>query len=271
MGSSQHDASSFLANMHSADWDNIVYVFVGGVIFNVANILLVAGIGMAGLAVAFPVSIGIALVEGVLLSYALQPKGNAMLLGAGVLFALIAVVLDGLAYGKLPRQGGGISKKSLVVCIISGLLMGAFAPFVTRALTVGHTLNPYSIAVIFTIGAFVCCLPVNTYLMRRPLVGAPVSFSDYFAARGTDHLLGFLGGCIWGLGTTFNFVAASFTGVAISYAIGQASPMVAALWGVFVWKEFSGASGRAKTLLALMFLSYLLALFLVAQAYRAAG
>ncbi len=270
LGSTNHGSTSFLANVHTADGSNIGYALAGGAIFNVANLLLVAGIEIAGLAVAFPVSIGIALVVGVVLSYALQPKGDALLLAAGVLCALVAVVLDGKAYGNLPGRRTGVSRKGLVICVVSGVLMGSFAPFVTRALTAGHSLGPYSIAVFFTLGALLSCFVVNVYFMRRPLVGAPVALRDFFAARSTDHLLGVFGGLVWGLGTVFNFVAASFTGVAISYAIGQASPMVAALWGVFVWKEFAGAGGRAKVYLALMFVFYMLALIAVSRAYTSA-
>jgi glucose uptake protein len=98
-----------------------------------------------------------------------------------------------------------------------------------------------------------------------------VSFGGFFAAPMREHLLGLAGGFVWGIGTVFNFVAAGFTGVAISYAIGQSAPMVAALWGVFVWKEFAGAGGKAKTYLALMFLFYILALLLVSRAYTAAS
>ncbi len=270
LGSTPHDATSFLPNVQSADASNLAFALAGGAIFNVANLLLVAGIEMAGLAVAFPVSIGIALVVGVMLSYALQPKGNLVLLALGVLCAVAAVILDGKAYANLGSQGRAISKKSIVVCVVSGILMGSFAPFVTRALTAGHALGPYSIAVFFTLGALLCCFIINVYFMKKPLVGEPVGFGGFFAAPARYHVLGLLGGGIWGLGTVFNFVAASFTGVAISYAIGQAAPMVAALWGVFVWKEFSGSGPKAKFYLTLMFVFYILALVLVSQAYTAA-
>src|SRR5271166_2962164 len=141
MGSSGHDASSFLNNIQSADTSNIVSTLVGGAIFNLANLLLVAAIDMAGLAVAFPVSIGIALVVGVISSYAIQMKGSAVLLGAGVVCALIAVVLDGKAYGSLALAGRAVSKKSIVTCIVSGVLMGLWAPFMTRAMTHGAPLG----------------------------------------------------------------------------------------------------------------------------------
>jgi glucose uptake protein len=270
MGSYAGGPNAFLANLHAADTINLFYAALGGFIFNIANVLLIAGIEIVGLAVAFPIAIGIALVEGVVLSYALQPRGNPVLLTAGVLMAVVAVVLVGKAYGALRTGDSVISRRGVVVCVISGLLMGIFAPFVTRAMTRGATLTPYTTAVFLTLGAFICCFFFNTILMRKPIVGTPpVAAGDYFRAPGSYHALGLLGGAIWGFGTVFNFVAASLVGVAISYAIGQASPMVACLWGIFVWKEFRGANTRAKGYLAAMFVAYLLALVLIARAYAA--
>lgn len=269
LGSTSNDASSFLNNVHSADRSNFFYTLVGGAVFNLANLLLVAGIDMAGLATAFPVSIGIALVVGVVSSYALQPKGNAVLLAAGVASAIVAVILDGKAYGSLQKAASALSRKSIVVCVISGILMGLWAPFVTHAMTQGHVLGPYSVGVFFTLGALLSCFIWNVYFMKKPLVGEPVNFTGFFRGPFSGHVLGVLGGVIWGTGTVFNLVAANFTGVAISYAIGQSAPMVAALWGVLAWKEFEGANRRAKTFLALMFAFYILAIILVARANTA--
>lgn len=266
MGSRGHDASSFLNNVHGSDNSNIVYALIGGAWFNLANLLLVAAIDMAGMAVAFPIAIGIALVVGVMLSYVLQPKGNLLLLAAGVACALFAVILDGKAYGSLSAAGRTVSRKSVVTCIVSGVLMGLWAPFVTHAMTTGHALGPYSVAVFLTLGAFLSCFIWNLYFMKHPLVGGPVSFGGFFRGPASGHFLGLLGGFIWGTGTVFNLVAASFTGVAISYAIGQSAPMVAALWGILVWKEFQGSGSRARLYLALMFVFYCLAILLVARA-----
>ena len=266
MGSTGHDATSFLNNVHSADTSNIVYALIGGAWFNLANLLLVAAIDMAGLAVAFPIAIGIALVVGVVLSYSLQPKGSPLLLAAGVACALLAVILDGKAYGSLTVAGRTVSRKSVITCIVSGVLMGLWAPFVTHSMTTGHALGPYSVAVFLTLGAFLSCFVWNLYFMKHPLVGEPVSFGGFFRGPASGHLLGLLGGFIWGTGTVFNLVAASFTGVAISYAIGQSAPMVAALWGILAWKEFQGSGSRAKVYLVLMFVFYGLAILLVARA-----
>jgi len=269
MGSTPGGANSFLANLHSAAPLNLLYAALGGFIFNIANFLLLAGIEMVGLAIAFPISIGIALVEGVLLSYIIQPKGSALFLGLGVATAVAAIILIGKAYGELKGKDQKVSRKGVVVCIISGLFMGTFAPFVTRAMTAAHPLTPYTVAVLFTFGAVICCFIFNVYMMKRPLIGEPVGLAGYTSVSPSYHVLGLLGGAIWGLGTVFNFVAASLVGVAISYAIGQASPMIAAIWGVFVWHEFRGSNLRAKIYLTGMFVCYMLALVLIAHAYQA--
>jgi len=266
MGSSGHDSSSFLANVRAADNSNVGWALLAGAIFNLANLLLVAGIDMVGLSVAFPLAIGIALVVGTVLSYVQQPKGNLAMLTAGVSCALSAVIFDGKAYGQMSVAGKKVSRRSIVTCIVSGVLMGLWAPFSTRALTHGNPLGPYGTCVFLTLGALLSCFLWNTYFMKHPLVGEPVNFSGFFSGPGSGHLLGLLGGCIWGVGTVFNLVAANFTGVAISYAIGQSAPMVAALWGVFVWKEFDGATRKAKAYLALMFMFYALAILLIARA-----
>jgi glucose uptake protein len=269
MGNAGNDPSSFLNNVRSADPQNIAMAMIGGAIFNLANLLLVAGIDMVGIAIAFPLSIGIALAVGVVLSYALQPRGDAVLLTVGVVCALLAVFLDGKAYGSLSTTGKSVSKKSIIVCIVSGILMGLWAPFMARAMTHaqnGDPLGPYSGAVFLTLGALLSCFIWNIYFMKKPLVGESVDFSGFFKTSLSNHLLGLLGGVLWGVAMVFNLVAANFTGVAISYAIGQSAPMIAALWGVFVWKEFAGAPVKAKLYLAGMFAFYCLAIFFVAKA-----
>jgi glucose uptake protein len=265
LGSTKHDASSLIQNIHSSDLSNVIHALVGGALFNLANLLLVAAIDMAGLAIAFPISIGIALVVGVVLSYALQPKGNALLLFLGVGCALIAVLLDGKAYATLAKAGPSVSRKSLVTCLVSGVLMGLWAPFMTHAMTRGNALGPYSAAVFLTLGALLSCLVWNVYFMKHPLVGDPVSFAAFFKGPGSGHALGLLGGCIWSIGTVFNLVAGSLTGEAISYAVGQSAPMVAALWGVFAWKEFDHSSSKSKIYLASMFLFYIVGICLLAR------
>jgi glucose uptake protein len=273
LGSHGGKGESFIQNLQAADWGNCIQALLAGAIFNAANLLLVAAVAIAGLAVAFPIAIGIAVVEGVVLSYALQPKGNASFLAVGVLLAIAAVLFNSKAYQALSRKSTASDKDKgsrigVIISVISGVLMGGFAPFIAHAMTHAHALTPYSVAALFSAGALSCCFIVNVYFMRHPLRGAPVSFAGYRRAGARNHLLGFLGGLLWGVGGCFNFISAGFVGVPISYAIGQSAPLIAAAWGVLAWREFTGATPSAWSYLAGMFFSYVAAIGFIAFAYE---
>ncbi len=267
LGSSGGGGQAFLANLEQASSERVAQALIGGAIFNLANILLVAAIAIAGLAVAFPVSIGTALVLGTVWAYVEEPKGNATLIALGVALAVGAILSDALAYKEL---GGGkltVTKKGLWICIVSGLLMGSWVRFTTVAMAPGDgQLTPYTSTVFFTLAALLSTIPFNLYFMKKPLVGEAVSMAGYFEGGVNWHVLGILGGCIWSIGTGFNLIAGSQVGFAISYAIGQSAPMVAALWGVAVWKEFEGANAKAKRYLGLMFMFYVGAIACLAYA-----
>ena len=261
--------TSFAANLFAADPHAVLYALGAGVVFNVANLLLVAAIDIAGLAVAFPVGIGLALVVGVCLNYLLAPRGQPWLLFGGVALVLAAIVVDAIAY----RQRGDAEKRDtgrgLKLALACGVLMGSFYPLVTKATEGPAGLGPYAVAFVFALGVLICAVPLNTILMRRPLTGAaPVTFAQYFKGAAADHAWGVAGGLIWGAGAVFSFVAAhaALVGPAVSYAIGQGATMISAAWGVFVWREFAGAPRLARWLLAPMFLLFLAGLALIAIA-----
>jgi glucose uptake protein len=260
-------SDSFLKNLAAADTRHFFYAFLAGVVFNAANILIVGAIAVAGLAVAFPVGIGLALVIGSVLNYVITPKGNPLLLFGGIALVCVAIVLDALAYKKLSGDVK-VSTKGLVLSLLGGFGVGLFYPLVAKAISGDKHLGPYTVAFVFAIGILVCTIPVNYAFMRRPVSGPPVAMSDYLNGARPLHFWGILGGLIWGVGTISNFVAsyAEMVGPATSYALGQGATMVAAIWGVFVWKEFRGAGPEAKRLLALMFVFFFVGLACVALA-----
>ncbi|MHB8655896.1 MAG: GRP family sugar transporter [Terriglobia bacterium] len=256
---------SLIHNLGSADGHHLLLAFVGGVVFNIAKLLLVAAIATAGLAVAFPVGIGLALVIGSTLNYIITPKGNPFLLFGGILLVCVAIVLDAMAYRKISADVK-VSTRGIVLSLLCGVGMGLFYPFVAKALTGENHLGPYAVALVFALGVLACNLPLNFILMRRPITGSPVALADYFRGKGVFHLWGVVGGMIWGTGTISNFVAsyAQMVGPATSYALGQGATMVSAVWGVFVWKEFAGAPPTVRRLLALMFAFFIIGLTCVA-------
>ncbi|PYV27585.1 MAG: hypothetical protein DMG24_04355 [Acidobacteria bacterium] len=258
---------SFFHNLSDASARNLAYAFAGGIIFNVANMLLVAAIAIAGLAVAFPIGIGLALAIGSVLNYIITPKGNPLLLFSGIALVVVAIVVDALAYRRL-SGGGQVTQKGIALSLLCGVGMGLFYPLVAKSLTGEEHLGLYAVAFVFALGVLVSNFPLNYAFMRHPVNGPPLALGDYLAGRSALHLWGVVGGLIWGIGTISNFVAsyAKMVGPATSYALGQGATMVSAIWGVFVWKEFRGAGPDVQRLLALMFLLFVCGLVCVALA-----
>jgi len=262
---------SFISDLSQADASALGSAFLGGVVFNIANLLLVAAIAIAGMAVAFPIGIGLALALGVIVNFIATPLGNPVLLFTGVAFVVVAIVLDAMAYRKLPGQTESPTK-GIVISLLAGVLMGFFYRFVAASMVSDFVnpeagkLTPYTASVIFAIGLLISNFLWNSVFMYKPLTGEKVTYSDYIRKGDSRlHLIGILGGAIWSLGFTVNIIAAEQAGFAISYGLGQGATLVAALWGVFIWKEFRGAKG-VTGLLTAMFLFFVVGLGLIIAA-----
>jgi len=273
MGSIGTSGRSFFNDLTQASARSIGLAVTGGIIFNLSNILLVAAIDIAGMAVAFPLGCGLSLILGISVNYIAVPKGNPLILFLGVAAVITAVIFDALAYKRLPCQGQRSTAKGIIVSLLAGLLMGFFYRFVAASMSPDFAnpqpgmLSPYTATVFFSIGLFVSNFVFNSILMAKPFVGEPVPFIDYFKKGSVRlHTVGILGGVIWAVGMTFNIVAAGPAGFAIAYGLGYGGIMVAALWGVFIWKEFKSAPAGTNKLLAMMFIFYLAGLGLIIAA-----
>ena len=272
MGSYGTSGRSFIEDVTQANSSNLFSAVLGGVIFNAANILLVAAIAIAGMSVAFPVGIGIALVLGVVVNYFDSPQGNALLLFGGVALIAIAIVLNARAYKKLSAVNTAPSSKGLLLSVTAGLLMGFFYRFVAKAMFSDFTvpeagkLSPYSAMVFFALGILLSNFLFNTYIMRKPFVGSPVGFTQYLKGGSRNHLTGILGGIIWCIGMTFSIIASGKAGAAISYGLGQGATVVAAIWGIFIWKEFKQAPKGTGIVLNIMLLLYVAGIAMIIYA-----
>jgi glucose uptake protein len=270
LGSTGTMGRGFLADVAQAMPEHIQSALIGGVVFNAANILLVAAIGITGMAVAFPVGIGIALVLGVLVYYLDQPSGNPLIIFGGVGLITLAIILNAWAYGK--RSPTGMSVKGLLIAVVSGCMMGLFYKYVANSMVVNFSmpeagkLTPYTALVFFAVGILASSLVFNTIQMYRPFQGAAVSFGDYFRGSLKDHGVGILGGAIWFVGIAFSIIASEKAGTAISYGLGQGATVVAALWGIYIWKEFDGSDAKTQGMLKLMLALYILGLGLLIYA-----
>ncbi len=265
-GSFGEHGRHFVDDLAQASASGIGSVLLGGVVFNASNILLSASVSLAGMAVAFPLGVGIALVLGVIVNYMGAPKGDPILLFAGVLLIVIAIICNGIASGRMNKGGASAcdNRKGIVLAVIAGVLMAFFYRFVAAAMDLSDFENPtpgmmtpYSALFVFAIGAFASNFIFNSFVMRHPFTGSAVTYAEYFKGSLKTHIVGVLGGAIWTIGTACSYIAAGKAGAAISYALGQGAPMIAAVWGVFVWKEFRGANRGTDRLLIAMFILFI--------------
>lgn len=276
MGSIGSEGRSFVADLAQVSWRSLGWVLLGGVVFNASNILLSASVSLSGMSVAFPLGVGLALVLGVIVNYVGQPTGNPVLLFAGVALVVAAIVCNSVASGiqqKKSDASAGSNKKGILLAVCAGVLMSLFFRFVVKGMAIDDftepmpgMMTPYSAVFIFSLGVLASNFLFNTLVMRYPFVGEPVSYSAYFKGTARPHLVGMLGGAIWCLGTAFSYIASGAAGSAISYGLGQGATMVAAIWGVFVWKEFRGGSRGVYGLLTLMFILFFTGLGLIIAA-----
>lgn len=272
LGATGHTGRPFFADLAQASGSSLGHALFGGVVFNLANILLVAAIEVAGMAVAFPVGIGLALVLGVILNYLAVPVGNAGLLAVGVGLVTLAIILDAVAYRRQSGSAARVSMKGLVLSLACGIFMGVFYRFVAAAMypdpthPVAGLMGSYAAVFVFAIGVFFSNFLWNTLAMRFPVMGAPVPFSHYWRGRFNTHLAGIFGGVIWGIGMSLNIIASGRAGFAISYGLGQGATMIAALWGVFVWREFKSPARGVPALLTAMFVCFITGLGVIVLA-----
>jgi glucose uptake protein len=303
-GSINETELTFRDSLLGIAYRKVAWALASGVIFNIANVLLVSAIAMTGMSVAFPIAIGLALIVGVVWNFFLNPQANPTMLFGGVVLVAFAIVVDAIAYrtartakrvvdnrtsipvsdleessvnpnrNRRKTRKGKMSpaNKGIAVSLISGLLMGSFYPLIQIAMTgEGMALPAYTAGFFFSIGILLSTFIIVPVLMNFPLHGKPVEFGEYFAGTRKQHILGILGGIIWFAGTIANLVASSApksanVGPAVSYALGQGATLISAFWGLFYWKEFKDAPPTVNLQLGAMIALFIAGLTLISLA-----
>lgn len=272
LGSSGTEGRPFITDLMQADLKSIGSALLGGIIFNLSNILLVAAIDLAGMAVAFPIGVGLALVLGVITNYMGNPQGDPIILFAGVACVTVAIILTAIAYSRIQTDDNGNKLKGIITAVLAGVIMGWFFRFVADSMAVDFAnpavgkMTPYTALVIFSVGIFISNFVWNVAVMKKPISGSPVQGDAYFKGSIKEHATGILGGIIWCIGMALSLIASGAAGYAVSYGLGQGATMVAVIWGVFIWREFATAPKGTNKLLSIVFASYILGIILIIAA-----
>lgn len=277
LGSLGNEGRPFLQDLAQADINSIVDAMLGGIVWNLGNILLTAAIAVAGMSVGFPIGGGLAWILGIIFNFILvildkgKPEGNVALLFIGVMIIIGAIYLSMLAYRRLSKEQKKPSAKGILLSVGAGVLIAFFYGLVVKSIDNefiiggGGTLTPYTAVFFFAVGIAVSTPLFNPFFMRFPVDGEPVKMGEYFKGSLKTHLIGILGGFIWMTGMVVSFMSAGSANPAISYALSNAAPVVAILWGVFIWKEFKDAPKETNKLLASMFVLFLVGLVLISM------
>ncbi|MDP4222207.1 MAG: GRP family sugar transporter [Bacteroidota bacterium] len=271
-GSLGSQGRSFIPDVEQADLRYLFSSAVGGFIWNVGTLLLVASISIAGMSVAFPIGGGIGWTLGILINYLGKPEGNPYLLFGGTLIIILAILFSMQSYRKLATFLKKPSFLGILLAFLAGICIAFFYRFVALSLASDFSpadagkISSYTAVVFFSIGALISTILVNPLFMANPVQGKPVKISQWFSGPVRAHLIGMLGGAIWCLGNSASFMSVGAASPAISYGLSNAAPVVAAFWGIFVWKEFRDAPKGTNLLLTLMFTFYLIGLVLIVWA-----
>ena len=230
-------------------------VILGGFVFNLGNMLLVAAVSLLGISGAFPLSIGLALIVSSLFEFR---STNGILLGAGVVLMIIAAWLDGAAcrFRHVEKSKARKTKKGLSLGSISGVALGLFYPVAAKGMSGDFSVGPYAGLLLFSVGILVSTVVFNFYFLNIAIEGAPLGFSAYFRGNLQQHLLGFGGGALWAAGMLAASLASSGPqqinfDPSLNFILPLASVLLVMLWGTLGWKEFAAAPKNAKVALAL--------------------
>jgi len=269
IGSMGSEGRTFAADLAQARPEYLGLAMLAGAIWNLGTLSLVAAISLAGMAIAFTFGGGLAWVLGIWVQYADQPTGDPLMLGLGSATIVVAVLLSMTAYRRISIQRSKGLGKGIVLSIMVGVMISVYYLFMQRSIDTSFTpetagrLTNYTAVVLFSVGVFISTFVYNSFFMRKPVEGPPLRFADYLAGKPRQHLWGVVGGMIWCCGNVFSFMAVKAAGPAISYGLSLAAPVVAGLWGVFVWKEFKDAPKGTGAILSAMFFFYLVSLVLI--------
>jgi glucose uptake protein len=280
-----YDGFTFIDDLQHAGKHQWVYCFLAGAIFNLGNMLLLGAVSVAGISIAFPMALGVAAVATTLAGLAGKPAGNTLLVLLGCALVLTSVVMNAIAYRIMVRERheklarAGVTKstrrpnpiKGIVLAVIGGLLMASIGGLMVKARDPDVGLGPYTAAAIFSLGMFVTSFVFAVFLMNLPIEGEPLDFGAYFTSRPSQHIMGVLGGALWYSGALAVLISTSVPlqlqpGPLVRFLLAQGAPVVAALLGILIWKEFKSGDIRLKVLATLMLVLFICGLAMIGLA-----
>jgi glucose uptake protein len=276
LGSWNSSELTFQDNFLLAAKRKMAWGVLAGAVFNVANVMLLAAVSVSGMSLAFPLTFGVAFAIGSSWEYFTRPGMNPMMSFGGAVVTLVAVVLSVIAYHWYlesesnktikalradPRAKGVAAPpgpgKAIALAAVSGLLFSLFFPTMHEAVSGDDGVSSYGVAILMAVAIFATSIVIVPFFLNFPVKGQPLTVARYFKIKMGHHVLGLLAGFLWiaaviaGLAAEQAPVLAQPTPI-LSFVLGHAWPVVAALWGVLIWRENSEAPMKVHMMTAAM-------------------
>jgi glucose uptake protein len=282
-GNLGYDGFNFIDDLQHAGKRQWLFGFLAGVIFNFANMLLMAAVSVAGMAVAFPMALAVAVLMGTAVGSIAHATGNPLLVTLGCLLLLMSIIVNAVSYrimnyarhetlareGKAKSTRRPTSLKGIILAVVSGVLMGSFNPLLDKARAGDVGMGPYAISAMFAFGVFFTTPVFSIFFMNLPVEGDPVDFGSYFSSKLKQHILGIIGGVVWVTGILAGMVAGSVPeniagNPLVHFMLGNCWPLLATAWGALVFREFRGADVRVKIMSLLMVVLFICGVGMIA-------
>ncbi len=286
LGDLGFDGFSILDDLSHARKRQLFCGVLLGVVFNLGNLFMVSAMSVGGMSLAFPVTLGLTILTGMVVAPMFRQTASPLWLALGCAAIALAIMCSVLAYQRVARSRYVPQPdkrkyarrpsflKGPVLAVAGGLILTGMYPLRDVALEGETGLGPYGLVLLMAVGMLVSCFVFVLFFMNLPVEGEPLEVGDILKVRPKQHLLGLLAGIVWtggALGTAMPQMVANIPppaqlSPALIFALTQASGLIAAVLGVTLWQELRGGDRGAKSVSAAMLLLYASGIAMVAIA-----
>jgi len=292
LGSGRPQELTFQDNLLLTSKRDMAWALGSGVVLNLGMLLLLASMTIAGMSVAFPLTLGVALVIGAIWDFANATQANTPLTFIGVALLAGAVVVSVVTYMRLLRVRREVAQKALtpdprikskrqksagatlviILSVVGGIALSTFPKLLDEATSGDNALAPYSAVMLLSVAALLSSPFFVLFFTTFPVVSATGMPPGYLAGSGKQHLMGLAGGIVWGTGMLTGLMTTGAPRILqpstlIQYVLSNGALVVAAAWGLLAWRELRGGGDRVRMLATGMMVLFLAGLGLVAFAF----
>jgi glucose uptake protein len=269
----------------------MAWAAVSGIVFNLANMLLLAATSVSRISVAFPIAFAVAWAGGSIQEYFLRSGVNPLLTFGGSAVLIVAAVLGFIGYkwfltdeahkaikaltadprANVKAAPADTSARALVLAILAGLFFIGFFSAIREAISGENGVPSYGATLILAGGVFGSSIVFVPFFLNFPVRGKPLAVRQYLQLERRQHIAGIIGGIVWTAGllaglVTFGLPASIMPAPTVSYLLSHAGPVLSALVGLVIFRELPEAPVKVHAVMGAMLVLMLVGMGMIAVA-----